>query len=161
MLRDSGVRAFTVKRDDNLKGIAINPVMDKSFDGDFDGDAIALVKPLSKESIKEAREKLSVKANLLDYGVKDDKTGLHPLMMQDSLDMKVLQHTTPEAKEFFDKMTEWVNNFETAHKEGKLSDEDLDKNRTKAVKDCQVIIKPDYNVHTVRLLLHMIIWKIT
>ena len=135
MLRDSGVRAFTVKRDDNLKGIAINPVMDKSFDGDFDGDAIALVKPLSKESIKEAREKLSVKANLLDYGVKDDKTGLHPLMMQDSLDMKVLQYTTPEAKEFFDKMTEWVNNFEAAHKEGKLSDEDLDKNRTKAVKE--------------------------
>jgi len=135
MLRDSGVRAFNVKRDDKLKGIAINPVMDKSFDGDFDGDAIALVKLLSKDSIKEAREKLSVKSNLLDYGVKDDKTGLHPLMMQDSLDMKVLQHTTLEAKEFFDKMTEWVNKFETAHKEGKLSDEDLDKNRTKAVKE--------------------------
>lgn len=47
LLRPEGVAAVTVKirsdEDLQLKGVAINPAFDKRFDGDFDGDTIAIV----------------------------------------------------------------------------------------------------------------------
>ena len=142
MLRDAGVRAFKVKRDDNLVGIAINPVMDKSFDGDFDGDSIAVVKLSTPSAIREAKQKLSVAANLLDYGVKDKETGLHPLMMQDSLDMKVAQHNNPQMKEFFDDMTVKVNKFESDYKAGLIDDATVWQQRNAAVR-----VMSDYYVN--------------
>ncbi|MBR2524629.1 MAG: hypothetical protein IKE53_09380 [Clostridiales bacterium] len=45
VLRDSNVRYMKVSRiDSDLTGVAINPVVAKSFDGDFDGDTVAVVK---------------------------------------------------------------------------------------------------------------------
>ncbi|MGW3971044.1 hypothetical protein ACWEFD_17315 [Streptomyces ardesiacus] len=88
VLRDAGVRYMRVAIDDRLTGAAINPVMDACFDGDFDGDAVAVVKLHSEAAKAEALAKLSVPANLLDTGVvKSD--GSHPLAMQVSLDTKV------------------------------------------------------------------------
>ncbi|WP_424863091.1 hypothetical protein [Streptomyces sp. MMS24-I29] len=88
VLRDAGVRYMRVAIDDRLTGAAINPVMDKSFDGDFDGDAVAVVKLHTEAAKREAMEKLSVPANLLDLGVvKGD--GTHPLSMHVSLDTQV------------------------------------------------------------------------
>ncbi|MEU6263725.1 hypothetical protein [Saccharopolyspora shandongensis] len=88
VLRDAGVRYMRVTIDDRLTGAAINPVMDQCFDGDFDGDAVAVVKLHSEAAKAEALEKLSVPANLLDTGVvKED--GSHPLAMQVSLDTQV------------------------------------------------------------------------
>ena len=88
VLRDAGVRYMRVAIDDRLTGAAINPVMDACFDGDFDGDAVAVVKLHSEAAKAEALAKLSVPANLLDTGVvKDD--GSHPLAMQVSLDTQV------------------------------------------------------------------------
>lgn len=88
VLRDAGVRYLRVAIDDRLTGAAINPVMDACFDGDFDGDAVAVVKLHSEAAKAEALAKLSVPANLLDTGVvKGD--GSHPLAMQVSLDTQV------------------------------------------------------------------------
>ncbi|MBK3582243.1 hypothetical protein JHN49_00365, partial [Streptomyces sp. MBT57] len=88
VLRDAGVRYMRVAIDDRLTGAAINPVMDACFDGDFDGDAVAVVKLHGEAAKAEALAKLSVPANLLDTGVvKGD--GSHPLAMQVSLDTQV------------------------------------------------------------------------
>ncbi|PUB32489.1 RNA polymerase Rpb2 [Promicromonospora sp. AC04] len=88
VLRDAGVRYLRVAIDDRLTGAAINPVMDKCFDGDFDGDAVAVVKLHSDAARAEAMDKLSVPANLLDTGV-TGPDGTHPLAMQVSLDTQV------------------------------------------------------------------------
>lgn len=69
ILRDAGVRYMKVEKvDDNLTGIAINPVVAKGFDGDFDGDTVAVVKISSRKADLEAREKFSVENNLFDEG---------------------------------------------------------------------------------------------
>lgn len=88
VLRDSGVRYMRVALDERLTGAAINPVMDKCFDGDFDGDAVALVKLHSQAAKDEAMTKFSVPANLLDTGVVSER-GTHPFAMQVSLDTQV------------------------------------------------------------------------
>lgn len=88
VLRDAGVRYMRVAIDDRLTGAAINPVMDKCFDGDFDGDAVAVVKLHTEAAKREAMEKLSVPANLLDTGVRSER-GTHPFAMQVSLDTQV------------------------------------------------------------------------
>src|SRR5699024_9842091 len=66
VLRDGGVRYMRVAIDERLTSVAINPVMDKSFDGDFDGDSVAVVRLTSEAAKAEARQKLTVEANLLD-----------------------------------------------------------------------------------------------
>lgn len=88
VLRDAGVRYMRVAIDERLTGVAINPVMDQCFDGDFDGDAVAVVKLHSEAAKAEAMEKLSVPANLLDTGVRSER-GTHPFAMQISLDTAV------------------------------------------------------------------------
>lgn len=94
VLRDAGVRYMRVAIEDRLTGAAINPVMDACFDGDFDGDAVAVVKLHSEAAKAEALAKLSVPANLLDTGVvKSD--GSHPLAMQVSLDTQVALSKDP------------------------------------------------------------------
>lgn len=132
MLRDAGLRYMRVKQDDRLTGVAINPVMDKCFDGDFDGDSVAVVKLTTKAAQDEAKAKLTVNANLLDYGVcKDD--GTYPLAMQDSLDMKVSQHYDPKLSDRWSGITVEVNKFEADFRDGKISQSDVDAKRKGAV----------------------------
>ncbi|MFK0244575.1 hypothetical protein ACIQUM_07740 [Amycolatopsis azurea] len=95
VLRDAGVRYMRVALDDRLTGAAINPVMDQCFDGDFDGDAVAVVRLHSDLAQAEALQKLSVPANLLDTGV-IGSDGTHPLAMQVSLDTQVALSTNAE-----------------------------------------------------------------
>lgn len=108
ILRDSGVRAMRVAVHDGLTGVAINPVSDKSFDGDFDGDSVAVVKLHSKAAIAQATEKLGVAANLVDRGVVDEN-GAHPLATQVSLDTKVALHRNPELADEFDSAVREAN----------------------------------------------------
>ena len=84
VLRDSNVRYMIVERiDEDLTGIAINPVMAKGFDGDFDGDTVAVVKiSYDKKAHKEAIEKFSVEHNLIDEGRADK-----PLCINTKLDL--------------------------------------------------------------------------
>lgn len=55
-LRPEGVAVMTVKlrdsEDAQIRGVAINPCMDKRFDGDFDGDTVAVVS-LNTLTLKE------------------------------------------------------------------------------------------------------------
>ena len=87
ILRDANVRYMKVERcdDPNLTGIAINPVMAKGFDGDFDGDTVAVVKidaEKYKDVHEEAIDKFSVKNNLRDEGKTDE-----PLFINTGLDL--------------------------------------------------------------------------
>lgn len=108
VLRDGGVRYLRVAIDERLTGVAINPVMDKSFDGDFDGDSVAVVRLTSDAARQQALQKLTVEANLLDLG-QVNEAGLHPLMMQDSLDVKVTQHFDDRYKDTFAALTMRAN----------------------------------------------------
>lgn len=88
LLRDAGMRYLKVVIDDNLTGVAINPVVDKSFDGDFDGDTVAVVALQTEKAKKEAYQKFSMEANMLDFGSKDEKTGEYKLSYHvDGLDL--------------------------------------------------------------------------
>ncbi|MEU7315502.1 hypothetical protein [Streptomyces sp. NPDC007083] len=98
VLRDAGVRYMRVAIDDRLTGAAINPVMDQCFDGDFDGDAVAVVKLHTEAAKTEAMAKLSVPANLLDTGVVNPDDS-HPLAMQVSLDTQVALSKNAELAE--------------------------------------------------------------
>ena len=129
MLRDAGTRYMRVFIDNSLTGIAINPVMDKSFDGDFDGDSAGAAALQTKVAKMEAMQKLTVDANLLDYGIKNPETGKYELMMQNSLDMKSAAFTNPELAEWRQKITDEVNAYEQAG----LSSKELAEKRRKTV----------------------------
>ncbi|MFG1858905.1 hypothetical protein ACGFJT_44220 [Actinomadura geliboluensis] len=104
VLRDAGLRYLRVTIDERLTGVAINPVMDACFDGDFDGDAVAVVKLHSAAAKREAKAQLSVPANLLDTGVVSER-GTHPLAMQVSLDTQVALSRSPELRQELDALT--------------------------------------------------------
>lgn len=88
LLRDAGMRYLKVVIDDSLTGVAINPVIDKPFDGDFDGDTAAVVALQKDKSKKEAYQKFSMEANMLDFGSIDEKTGEYKLAYHiDGLDL--------------------------------------------------------------------------
>ncbi|MFC9756698.1 hypothetical protein [Streptomyces sp. NPDC056921] len=108
VLRDAGVRYMRVAIDDRLTGAAINPVMDQCFDGDFDGDAVAVVKLHSEAAKAEALAKLSVSANLLDTGVVGPD-GSHPLAMQVSLDTRVALSKNGELAKELENLREEAN----------------------------------------------------
>ena len=76
ILRDGGLRYMDVVINNNLKGCAVNPLMDISFDGDFDGDSVGVVPLLTSGARKEAFDKFAFENNMLDYGKK--VTLVHP-----------------------------------------------------------------------------------
>ena len=116
-MRDGCLRYFRVIIDDTLrKCVSINPAMDKSFDGDFDGDTIALVKLNDKEAIQQAMEKLTVDANLLDLGT-GGKGADHELAMHEALDFKSVEYSNPEIKDRFKAATQEVNRIEREYKD--------------------------------------------
>lgn len=131
MLRDAGVRYLRVAIDERLTGVSINPVMDKSFDGDFDGDSVAVVKLNTRAAQREAMEKLSVEANLLDKGQKvqfgdpDDPYDVYPLMMHDALDVKVSQYERPGLTDTFQAILKEANEVEADFADGHMSAEEM------------------------------------
>ncbi|MFF3128658.1 hypothetical protein ACFVRD_41835 [Streptomyces sp. NPDC057908] len=124
VLRDAGVRYMRVAIDDRLTGAAINPVMDQCFDGDFDGDAVAVVKLHSEAAKAEALAKLSVSANLLDTGVVGPD-GSHPLAMQVSLDTKVALSKNGELAEELESSQGEANRIRLQALTGAESPEDV------------------------------------
>lgn len=88
VLRDAGVKYLRVTSDDRLTGVAINPVLAKGFEGDFDGDAVAVVALHSKAARAEAQSKLTVQANLLDIGSPSARS-TYPFVTHVSLDTRV------------------------------------------------------------------------
>lgn len=96
LLRDTGLRYQKVIINDELTGIAVNPMIDKGFDGDFDGDSLGVISLQSPEAQQEAMQKLTIKANILDYGVGED--GKHPILLQDGMDVKAAMSASPKLK---------------------------------------------------------------
>lgn len=121
VLRDAGVRYMRVAINDELTGAAINPVMDACFDGDFDGDAVAVVRLHTQAAKDEAIAKLSVPANLLDTGVAGPD-GSHPLAMQLSLDTQVAISKNLELAEEFDSLKAEANLLNRAERGGESSE---------------------------------------
>lgn len=136
ILRDGGMRYMRAKIDDSLTGIAINPVMDKSFDGDFDGDTVAVVNLMTPAARREAMENFSVQANLLDYGVKsDDLEKPFELFMQQSLDVKVAFANSPDShfKERFDSIAKTVNSNEADYLAGNMTKAEITEARKETI----------------------------
>lgn len=65
-LHDGSMRAFKIEKDENLKGVGINPLVTESFGMDFDGDTVGVYAPKSKEAQTELKEKASLERNLID-----------------------------------------------------------------------------------------------
>lgn len=147
ILRDSGVRYMKVKVNDDITGAAINPSMDKPFDGDFDGDSVGIIKLNTKAAKKEAFELFSIQNNLLDYGSKDEN-GNYGLAFGSSLDHKVSSHFNPYIKERFDEMKKFINEFERDYKLGKISKEELDSKREVMVGVINVVLKDSFEKAT-------------
>ncbi|PAE87711.1 hypothetical protein [Shouchella clausii] len=80
--RDGAIRAMTVKKDDSVHGIAINPIADKSHDMDFDGDTMGIMKFDSKAANRDLVEKFSHWANMIDKG-----SGKDELYFQTGMDL--------------------------------------------------------------------------
>lgn len=119
VLRDGGVRYMRVTIDERLTGVAIHPAMDACFDGDFDGDAVAIVRLTSEAAKLDAMQKLSVEANLLDLGTQLED-GTYPLAMQDSLDTKVSQHMNPALAQRFEDLRMRANDVKFDLDEGSI-----------------------------------------
>lgn len=140
VLRDAGVSAKRAVISDEITGAAINPVMDKGYDGDFDGDSIG-IKELETEAAKqEAIAKFSTKANLLDYGAQNED-GTYELMMNHGLDLKTAEFVRPELKDRYKEITKRVNDFESDFLSGKITAEELDEKRIKAVDDINAYVQ--------------------
>lgn len=120
-LRDAGLRSFSVVLDEKLTGIAINPVNAQTFDGDFDGDSVAVVALKNPKAISEAKAKLSVTANMLDKGrVRED--GTYDFSFASGLDVQVAHHQDPELAERFEELRIAANDIEFDRQEGTLTD---------------------------------------
>ena len=92
LLRENGVRYMRVALDDNITGVAVNPLSAKTFDGDFDGDSVGLKAFSTKAADLEAHMKLSFEAHLLDAtvvrdGTKFGRKGDFALFVNDSMDV--------------------------------------------------------------------------
>lgn len=120
VLRDSGIRYMNVRVDENLTGCAIHPAMAGPFDGDFDGDTVALL-ALDPSVHQEAMMKLSVQSNLVDQG-SVDAHGLHPLNMNNTLDAKVSAAMRPALNEKWEDLSLRANRAFIAHQSGEMGD---------------------------------------
>lgn len=137
VLRDGALRYMRVVIDDDLTGVAVNPVTVKSMDGDFDGDSVGLVGGLGELAHAEALETLSVEANLLDRGVReqipvyeeDAEGGLvptgetrevYPLGLHTGLDIETACKSDPQLRPFIHHMTAVANDLREAFDAGRI-----------------------------------------
>lgn len=157
VLRSSGIRYMRVKVDENIHGVAISPVMDKPFDGDFDGDTVGVLKLHTHEARKQAYNLFSVDSNLIETG--DGKYGLTSHV---SLDIKVAEYEEAKAlaekypdgvpddvkaetlEASFAAINDRILNFERNHDANILSDNEVRKLRSEAVSDLSDLYRRAY-----------------
>lgn len=120
------VRYMRVHLNDELTGIAINPLSDISFDADFDGDTFGVRALMTEEAIAEANKKLTMPQNMLNekawelvpdeknwcpnYHVSDANAAskmarVHPLYIQWGMDVVTAEKLNPEIKARKDDLT--------------------------------------------------------
>ena len=137
VLRDGAMRYLRVVVDDELTGVAVNPVTVKSMDGDFDGDSVGLVGGLGTMAHLEAAERLTVEANLLDKGSweeipvyaenaegvlepTEETRRVRPLALHTGLDLEVACAADPELKPFLHSMVHEANDAAEAFERGDI-----------------------------------------
>lgn len=116
ILHDSNARYLNVKIDDTIEGVCINPLIDKPFDGDFDGDSVAIVALQTNAAKQQAFTSFSMNSNLLNYGVKNED-GTYPLYIQDGLDVASNCYANPKLKEQYKAIEAKVNAVEKIARE--------------------------------------------
>lgn len=122
LLREGGVRYMSVRIDDSVTGIKMNPAMGKSFDGDFDGDSYAALGLKTAQAQKQAKALFHVSTNMLDLGAGKDKNGMYPLFINSGMDMTAKMYEDARAggnlKERFDDITRKANAVQAAIESG-------------------------------------------
>ena len=88
-LRPEGIAYMKVRLNEDIAGIAMNPSMDKCFDGDFDGDTWGAVPVKTKAAQEEAQRLFGVENKLIDLGpTPDERTPENiVLALNEGLDM--------------------------------------------------------------------------
>ncbi len=108
----------------NLKGVCVNPLIDKSFDGDFDGDSVGMKTLQSTSAISQAHTCFSLETNLLDYNTKvtitnpetgEEKEG-YDIYIQSGLDRASNEYLHPELKKQIDMLRWNINTVEDTYK---------------------------------------------
>lgn len=69
---------------DDIDGISIHPLIDKSFDGDFDGDSAGIFVPETEAAEQDAITKLGQEYNLADTTT--NRANEHPLYLNDGME---------------------------------------------------------------------------
>ena len=140
ILHDGGIRSLWPTIDDSLMGVAVNPLIDKSFEGDFDGDSVGVCALKTKAAIHEAKTKFSLQANLLQMSEKkyvdaadypgllarqDGKPYIHSLYINDGLDIASNSYDNPCLDAERKRLTILANNIAYVERlvdEGKLDE---------------------------------------
>lgn len=144
ILSDGGVRCLTPTIDDSIIGVAVNPLIDKSFDGDFDGDSVGLGVVSTRKAVMEAKSKFGLGTNLVNKGETnavdpsdydgllfdstrtDGKVLIHSLYIQDGLDVASNSYNNAFFNEERKRLTILANNI--AFVERKIAAGELDAN---------------------------------
>lgn len=101
--RDGAIRAITVVKDDSVHGVAINPIADKSFDADHDGDSAGLIKLDTPAANKDLVEKFSHWANMIDKGNGKDELYYQTGMDLASAEARAVKLEDNSPKELYDR----------------------------------------------------------
>lgn len=97
VLTDGAVRYVRVKHDPKVHGISINPMCDKSLDGDFDGDTLGGFGNIrDKEVQKELENAFGYVNNLLDFKSPPDENGNYNLYFNTSMDYVTAESSNPD-----------------------------------------------------------------
>lgn len=89
-LREDGCRYMRVVIDNDLTGVAVNPLIAQVFDGDFDGDTVGIVVVPTKAAVEEAIQKFSVAQTLLDPNIVREN-GDRALLVNTKMDVKSVE----------------------------------------------------------------------
>ena len=137
VIADGGVRGLKVVIKEDLVGCAINPIIAQSFEGDFDGDSVALVACKSKQANYDLRTKLSQEANILDQAnfVEIDGKQVHPINFNFGLELKVYASEHPEFTEHINDVTLVVNDTLDKYKAGEIDRSEMLNVNKQAVRD--------------------------
>lgn len=104
----SGYKYYDANNPDNVQlGISINPSAFTSFEGDFDGDSVAVYYPRTKKERESLYNALNVQENILNREIGD--SGKHELYLQNGLDVATGMYNKPELKERMEKATKLAN----------------------------------------------------
>lgn len=109
VLKEGCAVSLTVRCDETLHGLAVNPSVAGIIGGDFDGDQVVVWKPATDAAVQEAKDRLNVGEYLLNRGKVDEK-GKHPLALGVGADVASALYRKPEladkVREVVDRLNE-------------------------------------------------------